>query len=410
MVKEKLVSCNAEILYENGGYYDPGYPLEELLDSSKIASEAVTFESLLFEGSCAVRTRPIFNANPAERTRIDNYFQHVTDAYKVCAPSILVKIKNALIWNNMVFSVVGNEAYAIYETYRFPDRDQQGIDLRARLPPTSEHQSLPDDAGNLFIGSAGSFNYGHWLTDDFAKMAAISHIKKSNKKVRILMSGFNPIIDPVRLQGAALFTDTTSGDETKYLLREVCYSIDDLYFPTPISFHPVLKNKESLEFTKSFLLTAAESRSRRLLKKDLLFVNRSKKWSRHITNVESLRPLLDKIGMYESYFDDVHLLDQVSLFHNAGSVIGIMGAAMANQIFCRPGSDCIHMAPAGWDEPFYWDICDQTDQIYKIYFGEADTGSSPAAYQRSFAVDAEEVVGMLSGKGTGKNAGTGTPF
>ncbi len=388
MVKENLVSCAPELLYGNGGYYDAAHPIDQLLAVPTSVSSDITFEGLLYPQSVAHRSEPQCASSAEERQQLRQFFEHIGQTFNVCPPSILVKIKNALIWNNMVFTIVGNAIYAVYETYRAPDRDQQGVNLESRIPAESERLNLPDDAGNLFIGSAGSFNYGHWLVDDFAKLAATSSVKKTIRKIRIVMSGFNHVIDPVRMRGAELFLDKASGDEAVMLDRSVCYKVDTLYFPTPVSFHPVLKNPNALAFTRGFLIEAAESRRNPTSKNHKLFVNRASNWPRHIVNIEEVRSVLKPLDVLETDCESIDLLDQVSMFYNSASVMGIMGAAMTNQLFCRKETSCLYLAPSGWSEPFYWDMCDQIGETYKVYYGRADTASGPDAFRRSFSVDA----------------------
>lgn len=396
MTDTKLVSCGPGILYSNGGYYDPAYPIERLIADSDVVSNSINFETMLFYGSTSSRSQENCIATTEEKNDLSIYYKHVADNFNVCAPSILVNIKDALIWNNMVFMLSGDDVYPIYETYRAPDRNEQGPNLLERLPRPEDRVKLPDDKARIFIGSAGSFNYGHWLVDDFAKLKAVDYIKKTHKNLSIVMSSYHDLIDRVRSEGSMLFLDTENGDSVDFIDRNICYHISNLYFPTPISFHPVLKNNYALEFTRNFLISASESMEVDIPIRKTLFANRSDKWTRHITNIEDFRAALAPLDWYESYFDDTNLLEQVRYFNNADLVIGIMGASMTNQLFAKPGSKFVYIAPGGWQEPFYWDLSDQLGMQFNIYYGRPDMESSPAAYQRSFSVDANDVFDMLS--------------
>lgn len=45
-----------------------------------------------------------------------------------------------------------------------------------------------------------------------------------------------------------------------------------------------------------------------------------------------------------------------------------MGAWMCNTIFSAPGTKLVYIAPEGWNEVFFWNLADQFDHEYYVYY------------------------------------------
>ncbi len=69
--------------------------------------------------------------------------------------------------------------------------------------------------------------------------------------------------------------------------------------------------------------------------------------------------------------------EQVELFSDAAIVVGIMGAAMTNTIFCAPGTPIVHLSCKGWAEPYFWDLAEASGQDYACVYGQPEPGETP---------------------------------
>ena len=384
--ENNLLSCCPNRLYGAGGFFDPFYDIAKLYETYSKHEGLIAFVAEIFPSSLPARSAVTcpsgdgFAANDAS-------LRLKSASFTYCSPSILVRIARALIWNNMLFAVDGQTILPIYETYRWPDRGEQGENLAGRLPA----ERVPLDAETaLFVGSSGSFNYGHWLADDFARMSAMARPELST--CSIIMSSFNEPSDNVRREGASLFMGSSSGG-IQVLDRAMCYEVNDLYYATPISYHPSLKNGHALAFTRSFLLEAAGPVG---TSDDVVFINRALGWPRQITNLDEVRALCATIGARELLCESLPLLEQVRAVKGAKKTFGIMGAAMTNQIFQPVDAPCLHISPSGWDDPFYWDLSSQLGRDYYVEFGPADEASHDRHFLRSFHFDVTKLEAFLA--------------
>lgn len=394
-IDDQAVSCCPDLLYSQGGYFDGVIPLDRLRETSRARAHLLTVREELFPATLPRRQPPICFGVEAAQREIDHFFQHVLDIFGYCPPGYLVEIAEALIWNNMVFVVDGDEIFPLYESYRPPDRPEQGVDLLSRLPARSDHDErlLDESHETLFVGSSGSFNYGHWLVDDFAKLGALRRLGTGRTR-RVLMSSFFPAIDTVRCEGARLFLNGAR-DSIQLLDRTKCYRVKRLNYVTPVSYHPVLKNRNAVAFTRDVLLEAADFVRQRVPSGYDLVVSRAPDKVRQITNFAELEPCIRSENAIVTEGVGMSLLTQVSLFAGAGNILGIMGAAMANQIFTGPEVPCLFMAPYGWMEPFYWDLLSALDRPYRVYYGPV-TVESADPFHRSFSVDPDFFRAQLS--------------
>ena len=352
-------------------------------------------EGLIFDDYLAKRNTPVIFGSDEEKSVCENFYGQISGQFTQGPSSYLVSIDDAIVWNNMLFIASGDTIRPIYETYRHPDRAEQGPDPVDRLRKCSTWEELPVEGSILFLGSAGSFNYGHWLVDDFARLKALQQFARFGSAKAVAMSSYNHLIDPVRCQGANLFLNSQAGDTVFLLDRSVAYRVKRLFYVTPISYHPVLKNGHALRFTREFLLEAARGRLHRRTQGVTLFVNRDAQWGRNILNVDDLRGILALKGFIESDFEGLDLLDQVALFRDSPRIVGILGAAMTNVLFDTT-SECLHLAPPNWHEPFYWDLCDQIGHSYVVSYGSRpDVDQEKPIYRRSFTADLQAVGAFI---------------
>ena len=83
------------------------------------------------------------------------------------------------------------------------------------------------------------------------------------------------------------------------------------------------------------------------------------------------------MGFYFFYPEDHVVSEQITYFAEAEVVIGVMGAAMCNSIFSRPGTKIVYIAPEGWNEVFFWDLANQMGHSYYVYYSLTSSGDEP---------------------------------
>jgi hypothetical protein len=83
----------------------------------------------------------------------------------------------------------------------------------------------------------------------------------------------------------------------------------------------------------------------------LIYIKRTT--SRRVANAPELEELLGKSGFEVHVMEDLTVAEQIELFRHAAFVIGVHGAALANLVFCPPGTKVIELAPDCGYRPFF---------------------------------------------------------
>ena len=126
-----------------------------------------------------------------------------------------------------------------------------------------------------------------------------------------------------------------------------------------------------------------------------LFVDRSPARGRTLANRAAIVAHLGALGFEVIDPETMNLREQMVLFSQAGLVVGIMGAAMTNTIFCPPGAELIYLAAGeDWIEPFYWDLAAIGHHRYAVVFGDP-VASGESLHVRSFSVELADLDAAL---------------
>jgi hypothetical protein len=309
-----------------------------------------------------------------------------------CPASVLVRIEDAVLAHSVVYARASGDAPAIvYETYRPNDRPALPM-IDRQVIARADRARFADPAwATFFIGSAGSSNYGHWLVDDLPRLAAFAAVMRhSGRPVRVAMHGYNEVIDSVRMQSVRLLL----GDSVHIDLVDpnVPHHFTDLYYVTPVTQHPLQKSPAALDRAARDVLSRLPPGSNGPL---LVYVARSAHFGRGLVNQEAIRALVESRGFTLVDPAALSFEEQVRTLASAQVVIGQMGAAMTNTMFCRPTTTVIHLAPTGWIEPFYWDLASVRGHHYRVIYGDV-TDSALPAHLSGFTVDPAVVEAALT--------------
>ena len=378
MSKNNYVSVLPAI-YRDGGYYDDEVPRSSLVHSKKIE-----FVGILFDGADIERRLPHWMEGPSY-SHLESFRQRcdrLNAEVKKVPPSVLVKIRHAQIRKNLIFCDGPAGPAPLYEMTRKCDRPSLPKD--AFVPTTNAGGVKKIEGPCFFSGSAGSSNYGHWLVDDLSRLKASEFFDFSGGSLgtKCVMTSFSDGINKVRAEASALF----GFDQSVFLKQDEIYECEELYYATPISIHPLLLNP----FAVKYLVLAVSAMSKSTPFKRKLFVNRIAQNSRHLKNSSEVVDLLKLHGYEEIFPEKLDFLGQASLFKSASHVVGIMGAAMANTVFCEPDAKLLYLAPDGWAEPFYWNLAATGGQQYSVIYGRTDADNvlrKHEPYRNAFVID-----------------------
>jgi capsular polysaccharide biosynthesis protein len=109
-----------------------------------------------------------------------------------------------------------------------------------------------------------------------------------------------------------------------------------------------------------------------------LFVTRHAARGRRLENLDALAQRFERLGFTVVDTERMSAVEQAALFSRAKVVVGVMGAAMTNTIFCASDARVIHFAPEGWLEPYYWDLASNLGHEYNACYGPPIRTEGPA--------------------------------
>lgn len=289
------------------------------------------------------------------------------------AASVVLRIDDAVVTGSVIQCLKDGASSILYESFRFPDRP--GV-----APPPPASPDMPFAAfqrrrhAHLYLGSLGSFNYGHWLVDDLPRAKAWLDLRhRLGITCILLLPAYGGRIDAIRLQSLRALIHPRIA--VRFVPRNEPCRLRNLHYATPVSFHPRIKIPAAIEFVRSRGLARICGRDEE--PSERLFIARRPPHSRAIVNFDETWALLSARGFRMVEPERLDFAEQVRLFRSARIVVGQMGAAMTNSLFCAPATSLIYLAPEGWIEPFYLDLAALGGQHYNILCGPA-AGAGPA--------------------------------
>ena len=396
-LSNKYVSACPSSLYRDGGFYDPANLLEQLIkleslfDIQRISELYPPFAyKRHMPDSILINTLPFFEKIDFKTLLIKNY-ENLNNEYNLGAACALVKMNDVILTRNSLYLKSGKEFKILYENHRPPDRPNTKIksafsNLFRRFKNIETRNQI-----NIYIGSVGSSNYGHWLVDDLPRLKALEYFSENypNTEIVIHMPESAEAMQKVKRQSISLITKNQRVNvrffNTKNLLL-----FDALYYVTPNSYHPSLKSPDSIQYIRDSFVKQNEITQHQ----DKIFVMRLAKRGRALTNEEAIKKYLEKNGFVSVDPESLELKDQIAVFSSAKIVIGIMGAAMTNTTFCAPDTDVIYLAPQGWMEPFYWDLANVVKQRYHVIYG-INQKNNLQPHERFFEITLDSLESLL---------------
>lgn len=388
-----MISCEPMLLYENAKWTEDILTLDRLVEESKRYSSEFRILGKIFDETRVHRGLPDFIDGPSveDTDAVIRHFLDINTRYPAANPVFCVQIRRAVVWNNMVFVASGDNLIPLYENFRKIDRIEKGIDISFRLREIKERRFVCNAGANsIFFGSAGSFNYGHWLIDDFPRYKALLMHELQSKETICFFSRFGSVIDSIREDALGLIK-AKQKISSRLLDSSIPHEFENLIYITPCSEHPFNKNGHAINFVNE----AVQANICKSSMRERIFVNRSPSWPRRITNVDEVLSLLRRYSITEIIPDDYNLSQQAEIFSGANLVVGIMGAGMTNTIFCDKGTRVLHLAPTGWQEPFFWDLAASCVHNYNILFGAHENYENLPLHQKSFKIDLVKMAEAL---------------
>lgn len=382
-VRRELISCAPREIYREGGFYERPEDLSAF--NAAVAEQAIEVLAELYPPFSYRRPDPVYvHSNGPFSGQLLDHYHEVGPASTNGPASVLVKLSDVTLCGTVIYVNNGGERRIVYETYRPPDRPDAKLwsgEVAPERYPTSPQTVY------FFLGSVGSLNYGHWLVDDFPRLAAIPVLRNRfpNQRIEIILPSHAHAVgkkwsdrwNGVRSQSLRCALRNVSNVSFRFVELNRPLRFDSLCYATPVSYHPILKSKHALDFTATEHLAAQRWFDGLRRKPTRLFVVRRSSRGRALQNLDVVVARLEQHGFTVVDPEALSVKRQAMLFAGADIVVGVMGASMTNAIFCRAGARIIHLAPDGWLETFYWDLAAVRGHEYAVYFGSTGGANGP---------------------------------
>jgi capsular polysaccharide biosynthesis protein len=129
-----------------------------------------------------------------------------------------------------------------------------------------------------------------------------------------------------------------------------------------------------------------------------IFVPRDPPMSRSISNRRAVDALMTSLRFETVNPAKYSFSEQVKLFANTDEVVGVIGAALTNTIFCRPGTKIVSLVPVSMFDTFYWRIaCIRSLKYYEIRCCEDVSVVADRSWNRPIIVPIERTSSVAAG-------------
>lgn len=260
----------------------------------------------------------------------------------------------------------------------------------------------------LFTDSVAS-NYAHWLTEVLPRIALYVRSASSEDVPLIIDDGLHPNL----YESLAIVVESK---RTVYKLprdRRVHVQQLDVVTPTgyvPYAARPPKQAGHSHGIFSAEALWAVRDACKHLMQPvnqsacKRIYVRRSS-GLRKLVNDQQISEMLTKAGFTVIAPEELSFSEQVRLFSQAELVIGATGAAMANLMFCPPGSRVHVLMAQHKDMPYwYWQRLADCIGINLTYgLGEVCAGHDKG-FHADFTVDINHIDKVLSSANIGCDA------
>jgi capsular polysaccharide biosynthesis protein len=192
--------------------------------------------------------------------------------------------------------------------------------------------------------SGAADNYFHFLLNSAARLVYLEHAIGELKPDHVLVTGS---ITPRTLEALALFDVPAA--------RIICTSEHPALRPErliapSLIHHPFIVPEHVCDFVRRRVLSKLGSPS---VKRRRIMVDRGDAPARRIQNLSELSPLLEDHGVELVRLSGMSITRQAELFRDAELIIANHGAALANLVFCQPGTRVLQVIAPGMMEREY---------------------------------------------------------
>ncbi len=276
-------------------------------------------------------------------------------------------------------------------------RKQEGTHTRPlteeRLANSKERLIPADGIPTLLCTNEGFHNWGHFLVEDLPRIVAFLRAKQSAQN-RLVLTKSSEIVPEMDQQKKILLESLFPKKQLlfEFAPRNVKYFFEKISFVTPTAMHAWYHSPEFFEIVQTQLSmhhAAPKKRSKKL------FVLRRGNRLLEPDSLAALIPEMQARGFEVVYPEDFSGYEQAQLFANAIEIVGLMGAAMANTIFCSKDTKVTYLSPENWLSIFYWDLANIFERDFYAYYGTSISDATIHPDRLNYSINVTQFLKFL---------------
>jgi len=327
-------------------------------------------------------------------------------------PEIFVaEVADAMVYGGSNLVLAGDVVLR-HDLYDF-SRDSTSEELHGRTlidPKKGRVRWFLHDEAPELLSSAAVFtdatapNYAHWLTEILPRIAMFCADERFAQVPLIVDAGLHR-----NLMESLLLV---SGGEREVICLPIgrAIAVERLYVTSACGYVPFGRRNTklsghshgvfspvALERVRAKLIEAAQQ-SGGVELPEKIYLRRTS-GTRKVTNVAEIEKLLVSHGFAIVEPEKLSFVEQVSLFSNAKVVVGSSGAAMANIVFCRPGTE-INILISVFADTSYWywqNIACATGNEVQYVLGRSER-SDKLGIHADFKIDPTNLIAKERGR------------
>jgi capsular polysaccharide biosynthesis protein len=263
------------------------------------------------------------------------------------------------------------------------DRQNHSIFKRLKLPSVKRLKGVV-----AVIGSAGSYNYYHWMLDILPRYEIL---KKSKYFSAIDFFIINEVDRPFQKETLALLE--ISAEKLVYINESTHFQAEQLLVPSLTKYRE-LTPVWVVEFLKELILSK-EDLSAPVPGGDRIYITRGKANNRKIVNEGEVIELLKRYGFEVLSLEDFTVYQQAKIFQQAKVLIAPHGASQTNLVFCEDRTKVMEFFSPAWIHHCYYALSRANKLDYNFLLDESTEKTSRSA--SSSPAKGEDIFVDLSG-------------
>ncbi len=306
------------------------------------------------------------------------------DVYK--APNIeIYKLKNVfVVAEGLIFNESGDLIIESQLGHSFEELQKARIDIHEAK---SNMKSIHHCSKAILCKQRGADNYGHWLVEMLPKAYLVRRELNLDwwpiavhKTSTVLQSVMAESLDVLGVSGDNIIITSNKPTFFDELIVVHGLTAHSIYISSPVF--------ECMEFISSQIGLGSAER---------VYAVRRPARSRDFANEHEAGEIFHKHGFSEIETAALSFREQARAFKSAKRIVGPMGAALTNIIFCRPGTEVIVFMPATALELLFWLIAEGKKLNYKeVRCSEVGQQQGSLPWDRSIEITSNYIHQILS--------------